>query len=71
MIESPKSLTAIVHVKFHYKELGSKPVDQDEIEMLAKILDQGSELSPGMQEILLKFADYLNQNMKRDGGGDK
>ena len=51
----------IVHVKFHYKEPETKPVDQGEIEMLAKILDQGWELEPEMQEILVKFVNYLNQ----------
>jgi len=61
MIKSPKSLTAIVHVKFHYKEPETKPVGQSEIEMMARVLDQASHLEPEMQEILVKFANYLNQ----------
>ena len=51
----------IVHVKFHYKEPETKPVDQSEIEMMARVLDQASHLEPEMQEILVKFANYLNQ----------
>jgi len=39
MIKSPKSLTAIVHVKFHYKEPETKPVGPGEIEMMARVLD--------------------------------
>lgn len=61
MIVSPKSLTAIVHVKFHYKEPESKLVREDEIEMLGRILDQSSELPIGLQEILVKFVDYLSK----------
>ena len=60
MIKSPKSLTAIIDIKFHYKEPETKPVDQGEIEILAKIFDQGWELEPKKQEILVKFANYLN-----------
>jgi len=63
MIESPKSLTAVVHVKFHYREPEAKPETEGEVEMLSRILNQASEMSPEMQEILVKFADYLN-NLK-------
>lgn len=59
-MESPKSLTAIVHVNFHYGELEAKPVGQNEIVMMGRILDQASELDPELQKILARFADYLN-----------
>jgi len=67
MLESPKSLTAVVHVKFHYKEPQTKPVSEPEIEMLSPILDKASELAPGLQETLVRFADYLIQLRKKEG----
>lgn len=68
MMESPKSLTAIVHVRFHYKEPETKSVSESELEMLGRILDRASELSPEQQEILAKFAHYLDQLGKERGG---
>lgn len=61
MFEPPKSLTATVHVRFHYKEPESEPVTKDETERIARILDRAAEMSPEMQEMFIKFADYLNQ----------
>lgn len=58
--KSPKSLTAIVHVKFHYQEL-EKPVTQSEIEMMSEILDHVSELNPDHRDIIINFVDYLSQ----------
>jgi len=60
-MESPKSLTAVVHVKFHYKEVEAKPVSEADIEMVSRILDQAAGLKPELQEVLVKFAEYLNQ----------
>lgn len=57
----PKSLTAIVHVKFHYKELGTKPVDEGELEIMGRIMNRASELPPELQEVLVKFAECLNK----------
>ena len=59
--ESPKSLTATVYVRFHYKEREPEPVSPGETEMVHRILDRASELNPEMQEVLLKFADYLKR----------
>ena len=59
MIDTPKSLTAVVHVKFNYKESEAKAPDSREIEILSRVLDQASNLPPEMQEIMVKFADYL------------
>ncbi len=61
MIETPKSLTAIVHMRFHYEELKSKLPSEGEIEILAKLMDQASELDPDLQEILIKFASHLKK----------
>ena len=62
MIESPKSLTAVVHVRFHYKELETKPIGEGEIEIMSRILDRTSELPPELQEMVVKFTDYLNKH---------
>jgi hypothetical protein len=61
MITSPKSLTAVVHVNFHYEEEEAKPVSERDIEMISQILTKASGLEPELQNILVKFADYLNQ----------
>lgn len=68
MIESPKSLTALVHVRFHYKEPEAKPVGESELELVGRILDRASELSREQQELLLKFAHYL-EKLKGEGEG--
>ena len=65
MIETPKSLTAIVHVRFNYQEPEAKAPDRKEVEILSRILDQSSNLSPEMQEIMVKFADYLGTSTAR------
>jgi len=69
MIKSPKSLTAVVHMKFHYEdgEGGEvKPVSEVDIEMVSRILDKAAGLDPQVQEVLVKFADYLSQQSCED-----
>ena len=61
MIESPKSLTAVVHVKFHYVEKENKQDTESGVETLSKLLDQASELDPEYQELLIKFANHLKE----------
>lgn len=61
MIEKPKSLTAVVHVNFNYGESESKKISESEIEILNRILDQAHDLTPDMQEVLVKFAEYMNK----------
>jgi len=55
MIELPKSLTAVVHVRLHYREAEAKATESS-IGMLSKLLDHASELSTEHQELLIKFA---------------
>lgn len=55
----PKSLTATVHVRFNPKEVEGKSGGPTDIEMMARILDQASEMSPELQNILVKFAESL------------
>ncbi|MBA7703421.1 hypothetical protein ES703_112207 [subsurface metagenome] len=73
MLQSPKSLTATIHVKFHYGELTANPVGESETELLNRILDQASQMDPSLQEILVNFVNYLNK-LSEEGaepGGDK
>ena len=64
MIESPKSLTAVVHVRFHYRETAAKATESG-IRMLSKLLDQASELSTEHQELLIKFANHLKETCNK------
>jgi len=58
MIESPKSLTAVIHVSFHYREVETKATEGG-VEALSKLLDQSLELSPEHLELLIKLASRL------------
>lgn len=70
MLESPKSLTATVHVRFNYKQLESGPVTASDVAVLNKLLDKSSELSPDHRELLLKFTDYINGLYKEEQSPD-
>jgi len=70
MFESPQSLTANVHVRFNYKEPKSAPVTASDVEMLNKILDKASGLSPDHRELLVKFAEYINGLFKEEQSPD-
>jgi len=65
MIKSPKSLTATIHVRFNYDGSESKVISgEGPTEIIGRILDQAADMEPEMQELLVRFADYLNG--KRD-----
>ena len=64
----PKSLTAVVHVKFHYGDSECKPVGEREIEMIGQLLQKASGLEPELQELLIKFAEFINQGGKKEDG---
>ena len=66
MIKSPKSLTAVIHVRFHYREAETKTTEGG-VEALSKLFDQASELSPEHQELLIKFADHLKETCDESG----
>lgn len=59
MMKSPKSLTAVIHIKFNYPEPEDKPVNEADMEMLSRILDRAAELEPELQELIVKFANHL------------
>lgn len=69
-MESPRSLTAVVHVKFNYKERKNPKVNKSDLEVMSKILDQADEMPLEYQELLAKFADYLkNLSENKVGAG--
>ena len=59
MIQGPKSLTATVHVRFHYAEPEVKTAVEGQTQMIAKLLEHTTDLDPELQELLIKFANYL------------
>jgi len=64
-MESPRTLTAVIRVRFNYKEEEEKKKEEasaseGELELINHILEQASQLSPEHQELLAKFAEYLN-----------
>lgn len=61
MLESPKSLTATIHVRFNYKEREAEPIGERQVEIINRILDRTSELDPELQDLVVKFASYLNE----------
>lgn len=67
-MKTPKSLTATIHVQFHYDEEEPKQASESEVELVNKILDRTSELEPDLQEIILKFADYLSSLGEKEAG---
>ncbi len=63
----PHSATATIYIRFHYKNPEAKSPDEGATEMLGKILDQASEMDPTLQELLVKFADYLSHQSQKAG----
>ena len=61
MIQSPKSLTATIHVRFHYRDPESEPVTEGETQIIDKLLSHAGDLAPELQELLIKFASYLRE----------
>ncbi|KKK83505.1 hypothetical protein LCGC14_2792730, partial [marine sediment metagenome] len=52
----PSSLTAVVHMRFHYDEKEKKLVGEAEIELLDELMGRAGDLDPKFQELLIKFA---------------
>ena len=59
MMNTPKSLTATIHVRFHYKEPELEKATEGETKVLDELLARVSELAPEHQDLLVKFANYL------------
>jgi len=63
----PSSLTAIVHMRFRYDEKGRKLVGEAEIQLLDELLGRAGNLDPELQEMLVKFAEYMNKGSTKVG----
>ena len=61
MIQSLKSLTAVVHVRFNNDEKINKPPSRQEMELFSQLREQASEMEPELQDILLQFAGHLKK----------
>lgn len=61
-MELPKSLTAIVHMRFHYEPPPTRPLSEAALETLNSLMDRAAELDADAQEILAKFAEYIKQS---------
>ena len=68
MSQIPKSLTAIVHVRFNTKDGETRSAENTEIEIVGRILDRASEMPLADQQMLMRFADYLKQFAQVPGG---
>lgn len=66
MMQSPTSLTATIHVKFHYGEPGSKLIDDSQLEMINAILHGANNLDPALQELIIGFVHHLKEVNKDD-----
>ena len=61
MIQGPKSLTATIHVRFNYDGDELKPAVEGQTQIIAKLLEHTTDLAPELQELLIKFANYLKE----------
>jgi len=63
MMGVPKSLTAIVHVRFHYEDVRRTCGDGEprRAELLSRLVERAADLSPELQKILEEFASQLNE----------
>jgi len=60
-MELPRSLTAIVHMRFHYNEEKGRLLGEAEIQLLDELMGRAAGLEPESQELLVKFADYMSK----------
>jgi len=69
MMGMPKSLTAIVHVRFHYEDVKRTGGDGEprRAELLSRIVERAADLSPELQKILEEFAKQVREVSNGDG----
>ncbi len=67
MMEAPKSLTAIVHVKFHYED--DRSTEPRRAELLSRMLEHAVELKPELQQMLVDFASHMDKVSSEPGNG--
>ncbi len=66
-METPKSLTAIVHVKFHYDD--NRSTEPRRAELLSRMLEHAVELKPELQQMLVDFASHMDKVSSEPGNG--
>jgi len=54
-------------MKFRYDEKERKLVGEAEIQLLDELLGRAGELDPELQELLVKFADYVSKSSTKSG----
>jgi len=54
-------------MKFQFDEKEKKLVGQAEIQLLDELLDRAGDLDPELQEMLVKFADYVSVHSTKRG----
>ena len=67
-MDLPISVTAIVHLKFHFDKESRKIIGEAEIQLIDELMAQASDLDPELQELLLKFANYMKGKPTSNGG---
>jgi len=68
-MEFPASLTAIVHMRFHYDEKERKIVGEAYVQLLDELMGRAAGLDPELQELLVKFADYVSKQQEAETAG--
>ena len=75
----PKSLTGTIHLpdarlnfhlSFDNNQKGKIELKGEEAKMIGHILNQALKLSPGLQELMVNFADYLKEAAEKAQEGD-
>ena len=69
MMNSPKSLTATVHIRFNYDGPEAKPVEESQVEMINRILDGAADLDPTLRDLLISFVAHLSEVSNQNNGG--
>jgi len=69
MMEMPKSLTAIVHARFHYEDVKRTGGDGEprRTELLSRIVERAADLSPELKKILEEFAKQVGEVSNGEG----
>jgi len=67
-----RSVTGVLHLpefrlNFYLSFNETEPKGED-AKKIGSIMDQASDLSPEMQEVLIKFADFLEKHAEKPSG---
>ena len=72
MMSTLKSVTGVLHLpdlrlNFYLSFDETEPEGED-AKKIGRIMDQASDLTPEMQEVLIKFADFLEKHGEKASG---